>query len=109
MKDVVIRISIGRFDSNKTEAVKLALEATYEKLAPGIRLMIGNRGFSAGIDAENCAMVNVSHWDSVGAAKQMEHFQPMQDLAQEFIRMGVRFERPILNFEPLWTIEPLVR
>ena len=109
MKDDVIRISIGRFDPNKTATVKLALEGTYEKLAPGIRLMVGNRGFSAGIDAENCAMVNISHWDSLAAAKQMEHFQPMLDLAQEFIEMGVRFERPILNFEPLWTIEPLVR
>jgi len=104
MKDDVIRISIGRFDHNKIEAIKLALEATYEKLAPGIRLMSGNRGFFAGIDEENCTMVNVSFWDSVRAATQMEHFQPMLDLAQEFIKMGVRFERPILNFEPLWTI-----
>jgi hypothetical protein len=104
MRDDIIRISIGRFDPNKVEAVKLALEATYEKLAPGIRLMAGNRGFFAGIDDENSTMINVSFWDSVKAAKQMESFQPMLDLAREFINMGVRFERPILNFEPLWTI-----
>ena len=41
MKDDVIRISIGRFDPNKTVSVKLALEGTHEKLAPGIRLMAG--------------------------------------------------------------------
>jgi len=104
MKDDVVRISIGRFDPDKIEMMKMALKATYDKLAPGIRSMSGNRGFFAGIDPENFTMVNVSFWDSVKAAKQMEHFQPMLDLAQEFIKMGVRFERPILNFEPLWTI-----
>jgi len=104
MKDCV-RISVGRFDSDKIAAVKRALHESYEKLAPGIRSMSGNRGYYVGIDAENCAMVNVSFWDSVTAAKQMEHFQPMLDLAGEFIKIGVRFERPILNFEPLWTIE----
>jgi hypothetical protein len=100
----VIRVSIGKFDPSKFEAVRLALEAAYERLAPGIRLLAGNRGFFAGFDAENCALVNISYWDSVTAAKQMEHFQPMLDLAQEFINRGVRFERPILNFEPLWSI-----
>jgi len=104
MIDDVIRISIGRFDPDKIEMMKLALKETYDKLAPGIKLMSGNHGFVAGIDAENCTMVNISFWDSVKSAKQMEHFQPMLDLAQEFIKMGVRFERPILNFEPLWTI-----
>jgi len=49
--------------------------------------------------------VNVSVWDSLTAAKQMESFQPMLDLAREFVSMGVRFDRPILNFERVWSIE----
>src|SRR5271166_3867978 len=102
MKDSVVRISIGKFDPDKLDEIQLALQTTYNNLAPGIKLMAGNRGFFAGIDAENFAMVNLSYWDSIEAAKQMEHFQPMLDLAKEFIEMGVRFERPILNFEALW-------
>ncbi|HYB04309.1 MAG TPA: hypothetical protein VED17_07600 [Nitrososphaerales archaeon] len=105
MKYYVVRISIGRFDSNKIDTVKRALDAAEDKLAPGIRTMKENRGFFAGIDGESYSMVNVSFWDSVAAAKQMEQFQPMLELAKEFIGIGVRFERPILNFEPLWTIE----
>jgi hypothetical protein len=105
MKYYVVRISIGGFDSDKIDTVKRALETSQDRLTPGIRAMKGNRGFFAGIDHENYSMVNVSSWDSVSAAKQMEHYQPMLELAKEFIGMGVRFERPILNFEPLWTID----
>jgi hypothetical protein len=105
MEESVIRISIGRFDPPNSKAVKQALEATYDKLVPGIKSMTGNRSFCAGIDERNFAMVNVSVWDSLTAAKQMETFQPMLDLAREFTSMGVRFERPILNFERVWTIE----
>jgi len=105
MKNKVVRISIGRFDHEKLESVKRALAATQEKLTPGIKSMKGNIGNFAGIDYENSAMVNVSLWDSLSSAKQMDSFQPMLDLAKEFVVMGVRFERPILNFESLWTIE----
>ena len=101
----VVRVSIDRFDPEKLESVKSALREAYDKLAPGIRNMSGNLSYFAGIDRENCAMVNVSSWDSLSSAKQMERFQPMLDLAREFSEMGVRFERPILNFEQLWTIE----
>jgi hypothetical protein len=99
LKSSVIRISIGHFDSEKLDAMKKALNGTYDKLAPGIRSMTGNRSFSAGIDKEHSATVNMSVWDSVESAKQMEHFQSMLDLAREFAEMGVRFERPILNLK----------
>src|ERR1022692_932998 len=105
MKENVVRISIGKFDPDKLDEIRLALQVTYDKLVSGIMSMVGNRGFFAGIDVENFAMINVSYWDSIEAAKQIEHFQPMLDLAKEFIEMGVRFERPILNFEQLWIID----
>ncbi len=82
-----------------------ALEASEDNLVPGIKSMNGNLTYFAGMDRENSVMVNVSSWDSVTSAKQMDHFQPMLDLAHEFIGMGVRFERPILNFESIWMIE----
>jgi len=104
VKTQIVRISIGRFDPVKTDSIERALESTCDKLSLGIRAMKGNLTFFAGIDRKNSAMVNVSTWESISAAKQMERFQPMLDLAKEFVEMGVRFERPILNFEQVWMI-----
>src|SRR5215469_3591144 len=55
-----------------------------DQLAPGIREMKGNLSYFAGIDLEHNAMVNVSTWDSLEAAKQMETFKPMLQLASTF-------------------------
>jgi len=101
----VVRISTGHFDPDKMPLVRKALENSFNKLAPGIRSMKGNIDYFVGLDTENYAMVNASSWDSISSAKQMEQFQPMQELAREFIGMGVRFDQPILNFEPVWTID----
>ncbi len=48
-------------------------------------------------------MHNVSMWETVEDADQMASFQPMLALAEEFVALGVRFQRPILNFETLWS------
>jgi hypothetical protein len=50
-------------------------------------------------------MHNVSVWESVTDANQMATFAPMLELAAEFNALGVRFERPILNFETLWQLD----
>jgi len=34
----------------------------------------------------------------------MATFQPMLDLAGKFVALGVRFQRPILNFVAVWEI-----
>jgi hypothetical protein len=34
----------------------------------------------------------------------MRTLGPMLALAEEFTREGVRFERPIINYETLWTV-----
>jgi hypothetical protein len=47
-------------------------------------------------------MHNVSIWNSLAESRQMETFPPMLALAAEFTALGVRFQRPILNFETLW-------
>ena len=44
-------------------------------------------------------------WQSVADANQMATFAPMLALAEEFTAIGVRFERPILNFDTLWQID----
>jgi hypothetical protein len=50
-------------------------------------------------------MVNVSVWRSLNDAQQMQTLVPMQALAEEFTREGVRFERPIINYETLWQVD----
>src|SRR5208282_2285885 len=68
------------------------------------RAMRGNLGYFVGIDRAANAMHNVSLWETVGDADQMASFQPMLALAGEFIALGVRFQRPILNFSTLWSL-----
>jgi hypothetical protein len=102
----IIRISLGFFDADKAaDLVERKLTETRGLLEPGVRAMRGNLGYFVGIDRAAGAMHNVSLWETVEDANQMASFQPMLDLAGEFIALGVRFQRPILNCETLWSIE----
>ncbi len=49
-------------------------------------------------------MVNVSVWRSLADAKQMETLASMLALAGEFSKLGVNFERPIINYDVLWKV-----
>lgn len=101
----VIRISMGFFDADKVDLIETKLAETRERLEPGVRAIGGNLSYFAGVDRSNNAMHNVSIWETVEDANQMASFRPMLDLAQEFIALGVRFQRPILNFETLWSFD----
>lgn len=105
MNAPVIRISIGKFDAEKAALVEAKLTESKARLEGGIRAMKGNLAFYAGIDRGNSAMHNVSIWQSLADANQMATFAPMLALAEEFTAIGVRFERPILNFDTLWQID----
>jgi hypothetical protein len=101
----VIRISLAFFDVGKANAVASRLADTRDLLAPGILAMRGNLGFFVGIDRVANAMHNVSFWESVEDAEQMDSFEPMLNLATEFVALGVRFQRPILNCATLWSLK----
>ena len=105
MRAPVIRISIGKFDADTTAIVEEKLQASKARLESGIRAMRGNLAYHVGIDRANHAMHNVSIWESIADADQMESFAPMLALGKEFIELGVRFERPILNCETLWQLD----
>jgi len=47
----------------------------------------------------------VSMWETIADADQMASFEPMTKLGAEFSKMGVRFERPIMNFDTLWQFD----
>ena len=105
MSSPVIRISIGKFDADRADAIEAKLMESKARLETGVRAMQGNLAYYAGIDRANNAMHNVSLWQSVADANQMSTFTPMLALADEFTALGVRFERPILNFETLWQLD----
>jgi len=105
MKTPVIRISIGKFDADKADIVERKLLESRAGLEAGILAMNGNIAYYVGIDRANHAMHNVSFWETVEDANQMASFAPMLALGQEFGELGVRFERPILNCDTLWSLK----
>jgi hypothetical protein len=100
----IVRISLGRFDAEKFETIRQLLDESQKTLVPAIRSLKGNRAYYVGIDKTNCAMTNVSIWETLGDAQQMASLQAMLDLAKVFVEAGVRFERPITNHETLWIL-----
>ena len=98
----VVRISLGRFDPSQFDAIRQKLDESQVPLIPAIRALKGNLAFYAGIDRENSAMTNVSVWESLADARQLDTLQPMQEQAKIFLEAGVRFERPNTNHETLW-------
>ena len=73
-------------------------------LIPAIRQLSGCLHYFAAIDRASSSMVNVSVWRSLADAQQMQTLGPMLALAEDFSREGVRFERPVINYETLWTL-----
>lgn len=100
----VIRISRGSFQPERYEIVKAHLTQSQETLIPAIRQLNGLLHYYVGIDPVSNTMVNVSIWQSLADAKQMETLAPMLALAKEFIDLGVTFERPIINYDTVWEI-----
>jgi hypothetical protein len=50
------------------------------------------------------SLSNVSIWDTLDDARQMERFQPMLELGKRFLDAGAAFERPIMNYATLWHV-----
>jgi quinol monooxygenase YgiN len=100
----IVRISRGAFSPEQYQTIKTRLDAAQKSLVPAIRQLAGCLHYFAAIDRESSSMVNVSVWRSLADAQQMQTLGPMLALAEEFTREGVRFERPILNYETLWQL-----
>ena len=98
----IVRVSILRTDADRFSRLRNEMAAALEILAPGIRALSGHIDFFAGADEATCALTNVSLWRSLADAQQLDHFQPMLDLAPRFVALGATFERPIINAATLW-------
>jgi hypothetical protein len=100
----IVRISRGSFPPEEYDSIKTLLDSSQTSLVPAIRQLSGCLHYFVAIDRESSTLINVSVWRSLADAKQMETLGPMIALAERFTREGVRFERPILNYETLWSI-----
>ena len=100
----VVRVSILRCDPDDFEMFRVMMAEADEVLSPGIRAMTGLIDYYAGADEATSSLANVSVWETLEAAKQMDRFQPMLDLGKKFAEKGARFERPIMNYGTLWTL-----
>lgn len=100
----IVRVSRGSFKPEDYERVKVRLDGAQQALVPAIRALSGCMHYWAGIDVATNTMVNVSVWSSLAEAKQMDSLAVMLALADEFIKLGVVFERPIANYVILWQL-----
>lgn len=104
MATVVVRLSRGRFDAGQFEVVEKKMAESRVALEPAIRALRGCLHYWVGIDRVSNTIVNISVWQSLADARQMETLAPMLALAAEFVQLGVTFERPICNYETLWEL-----
>lgn len=102
---VVVRVSKVTFPREKLSEFSELIKDSESRLVPGLRQLAGNLHYWAGIDEATSSMVNVSVWETLESARQMDTFQPMLELAREASAMGATFERPIPNFTVEWSME----
>lgn len=103
-EQTVVRVSILRCEPSRFAELKRMMSEAESILAPGIRAMRGCRAYVVGADVTTSSLSNVSTWDTLDDARQMERFQPMLDLGKRFLDAGAAFERPIMNYATLWHI-----
>jgi hypothetical protein len=100
---ITVRISKGSFRLENVEEIEHLLQKSEESLRQPLQALTGLLHYYVGIDRERGFLTNVSIWDSVEHAHQMDTLQAM--LAQRPIleNAGVTFE-VITNHETLWRI-----
>jgi hypothetical protein len=100
----VVRVSILRCaPENFAELRRMMIEAD-AVLRPGVEALPGLISFYAGADEATSSLMNVSTWETLDHAKQLDTFQPMLDAGKAFVQAGATFERPIMNYATLWQL-----
>jgi hypothetical protein len=106
MTGQVIRVSVLRCRPEQFAELRQMMADSMKVLESGIRKMRGLVHYYAGADEAVSSLTNVSVWQSLADAKQLDTFQPMLDLGKQFSAKGATFERPIMNYAGLWEITP---
>jgi hypothetical protein len=100
---LVVRISKGRYDSSRVAEVRRLLTQSEAALRESLTALPGLRHYYVGIDEILSQVTNVSVWDSIEHAHQMDTLTAMLAQRPLLEGAGVEFE-PITNHETLWTI-----
>ena len=101
----VVRISKGQFVSDNAEEAERLLSDGEASLREAIENLNGLLHYYVGIDHERKYLTNVSIWETLEDAHQMDSLQAMLAQRPVLEAAGVSFE-PITNHETLWTITP---
>jgi hypothetical protein len=101
----IVRVSIVRCEPAQFDMFEKMMIEADSVLRPGLEAMRGCRGFFAGADRASASLTNMSLWETLEDARQMDTFQPMLDLAKRFLELGARLERPIMNYTTLWRLD----
>jgi len=101
---MVVRIFRGRYPVERHAEVTARLNDSGATLVPAIRAMAGRQGYWAGSDDASATMIKVSVRDTLEHAHAMGSLLEVAALAQQFIAMGLEFERRIINDPGLWSL-----
>jgi hypothetical protein len=101
----VVRVSKGKFDLADIAAAERSLADSEGALREPLSRLSGLLHYYVGIDRAAGYVTNVSVWESLEAAHQMDTLQAMLAQRPLLERAGVTFE-VITNHETLWTIAP---
>ncbi len=102
---MVVRISKGKFDITNVTAAERLLAESERSLLESLTQLPGLLHYYVGIDRVNGYLTNVSVWDSVEHAHQLDTLAAMLAQRPLLEAAGVRFE-VITNHETVWTIAP---
>jgi len=100
---MTVRISRGQFDPRHAAQVAAVLADGEAALREAIVGLSGLRAFHAAIDLEAGSVVNVSVWDTLEDARQMDTLPEMRAQRGPVEAAGVTFET-VLNYETLWSM-----
>lgn len=107
-RTIVVRISRGSFAAEKLQEVSDKLNGWQPRLEPALRALDGLIHYYVGVDGATNSMTNVSVWEKLEDAKQMDTLAVMLEQREAFVDLGVNFD-PIRNHTTLWTIDPKER
>jgi hypothetical protein len=85
--------------------VRTSFEASRATLDPATRRLRGHRMSYTAIDESSSTLAYVSFWDDLEAAKQLGSLREMQGGRRADDQARRQFERPIVNYETLWSIK----
>jgi hypothetical protein len=101
----VVRISKGSFDQADMDEAERLLIDSQAVLREPLQQLRGLVHYYVGIDREQGFLTNVSVWETLEDAHQMDSLQAMLDQRPILQAAGISFE-PITNHDTIWTISP---